>query len=130
MLKKQITYLNEDGEKVSEDFYFNLTKLEIVEINLYDDLEEIARSKSPRRVLPALKRITKAAVGQRIANQFRKNEDYSDWFIASDANSELYMEMFEAEEPEKAIADFIKAIVPSDVSRVEPKDHLQKELSE
>lgn len=34
MYKKTITYLDYNGEEIKEDFYFNLTKAEILEMQL------------------------------------------------------------------------------------------------
>ncbi len=126
MLKKTITYENHEGETVTDDFYFNLTRMETIELNLFDDLVSVAKSEDPKRIVPTLKRIVRYSVGQKIGNQFEKSENYANWFVASDAYSELFVEIFESDEPEKAMSDFIKAVVPKNMDLKKPMDRLEK----
>lgn len=119
MLKKTITYdsfSDVDGQtKDTADFYFNLTKMEIIEINLVDELSAVGKSKDPKRIIPALKRIVRAAVGQRIGDRFVKSEEFADAFIASDAYSELFMEILGSENAEEKMAAFVRGIVPEGI---------------
>lgn len=122
MLKKEITYADFDkpGEKITQTFHFNLTNMEMWEVELQDELESVSKSNDPRRIVPALKRIIKASVGQRVGNKFVKSEEFANEFMASDAYSELLMELFTGAGAEKRTALFIKGIVPEDVKNVVP----------
>lgn len=117
MLKKTITYENLDGETTSEDFYFNLTKAELAEMELsYDGgfgeyLRKIVDAKSGRQIITAFKEIVGKAYGERSEDgkRFLKSEDRTNEFLSSEAWSELFMELIS--EP-KAGADFVNAIIP------------------
>lgn len=115
MLVKTIKYKDYDNKEITGIFHFNLTKMEVIEINLMDDLVEVSQSKDRKRIVPVLKRIARAAVGQKIGDRYVKSEEFADAFIASDAYSELFVEILGAEDPEKKMADFIKGIIPSDL---------------
>lgn len=126
MLKKEITYkryFGDDGDKpVIEDFYFNLTEFEVVEINLMEDLIAVGKSSNPRRIIPTFKRIIKAAVGQKIGDRFVKTEEFTEEFLASEAYSNLFIEILGSGDSEAKMAAFIKGIIPSDLSSVQEFD--------
>lgn len=125
MLKKTITYKEFDEnatEPTTDDFWFNLTKAEVLEINLMDDLIAVGKSKDPKRIIPTFKRIIRYAVGQRIGQQFVKSEEFANAFIASDAYSELFVEILGGDDAEAKMAAFVHAVVPADV--LEPQDRL------
>ena len=115
MLKKTITYKNHDGSDETDDFYFNLTKMEVIEINLMDDLRAVGKSKDPKRIIPTMKRIVRHSVGQKIGDRFVKSEEFADAFIASDAYSELFVEIFGSDNAELKMTEFVKAIIPQDL---------------
>lgn len=122
MLKKQITYkkfFGEDNDKpVTEDFYFNLTEFEVVEINLMEDLVAVGKSSNPRRIIPTFKRIIKAAVGQKIDDRFVKSEEFTEAFLASEAYSNLFIEILGSGDSEAKMAAFVKGLIPADMSAV------------
>ena len=131
MLKKTITYKSFDGEtEETDDFYFNLTKMEVFEINLMEDLAAVGKSKDPKRIIPTLKRIVRHSIGQKIGERFIKTEDFADAFIASEAYSELFMEIFGSDNAEQRMAEFIKGIVPSDVSTEQAPLPIENVVSE
>ena len=118
MLKKEITYIGHDGKKVTEAFYFNLTTFEVAAINLIEDLETVNASSGPGRILPIVQRMIRTAVGKNIAGEFSKPENYGDMFVASDACSELLLELFGGENPEEKAALFIKNVIPQNLVAV------------
>lgn len=125
MLVKTIKYVNPfNNEEEEQSFYFHLTKMEIIEINLLDDLQAVAASTDPKRIIPTLKRIVKAAVGQKIGEKFVKSEEFSDAFVASDAYSEMFMAMLGADDAAEQMAAFVKGLIPVGL---EPQDHLEKQ---
>lgn len=111
MLIKPITYTDLfTGKQKTEDFYFNLTKAEALEINILDDLDKISESNSPAQVLPVFKHIIHYAYGVRLPNgKFTKDADQTADFLASDAYSELFLELIQG--GEDVMAQFISAIV-------------------
>ncbi len=117
MLKQTISYTNMfDTNTETNDFYFNLTEFEVVEINLMEDLASVGKSKDPRRVIPTFKRIVRAAVGQRIGEQFIKTEEFANAFIASNAYSQLFKTILGGENSEEKMTAFVQGIIPADMN--------------
>ena len=125
MLTKEVTFEDFEGKEVTRTFHFNLTKFEVLEINLIDDINEIMAATDMGRLLPAIKRIFHAAVGKRVKNEFVKSEQYSDSFIASDAFSTIMLEMIESDDPAAAAEAFIRGCLPTSV-RLEIAKEAQK----
>lgn len=117
MLKKAITYEGFDGEDVTETFYFNLTKAELVELEvshkqgLEASLRKIIADEDGEQILAELKKIIKKSYGIRSpdGNKFIKTEEAWQEFSSSEAYSALFMEMLEKED---AASSFINGIVP------------------
>lgn len=120
MVKKTITYTDYNGETREEDFYFNLTKPELVELELGEDgglrayLEKIVKSKDARNVLAMFKKIIGLAYGIKSPDgrRFLKSKDISEAFFQSEAYVALYMELLE--NPDVAAA-FIQSMLPEDM---------------
>ena len=61
MLKKTITYVDFDGNKRTEDFYFNLTKAEVAEMEMTTEgglvkkLEKIVAAQDSKRIIEEFK---------------------------------------------------------------------------
>lgn len=100
MLKKTITFENyaEPPQEVSEDFYFNFTKLEVIEMLEVDDLEgtlkKLQSTQNGPEAYELFKKIILSAYGERTAEGgFRKEDDngrpLSRKFEQSPACSEL-----------------------------------------
>lgn len=121
MLKKTITYKDYNGNERTEDFYFNLTKAEITEMQLSTTggLSEMISHLISAQDAPAIIKIFKdlilKAYGIKSADgrRFIKSEEISTEFAQTEAFSQLYMELaFDAD----AAAKFINAIVPQEIS--------------
>lgn len=120
MLKKTIIFDNLDGEKVTEDFYFNITKAEAAEMEISrkggfsDYLAEIAKSDDNEEIVRLFKQILQAAIGKRSENgkRFIKSEEIWLDFYQSDAYSEFLMEFFT--DP-ASMAVFIEGVLPKDM---------------
>lgn len=119
MLKKTITYESFDGdEKYTEDFYFHLSKAELVEIEmshkggLSNSIQNIVDAEDGKTIMEEFKKIILMAYGKKSADgkRFIKNEVYREDFIASNAYSELFMELVTDAE---AAAKFIQAVIPA-----------------
>lgn len=128
MLKKTITYKDLDGNDITEDFYFNLSKAEIAEMELSHAgglstfIERIVEANDGGEIIAAFKNILTTAIGRRSEDgkRFIKSQEIVDEFIQSDAYSVLFMELVTDEEG-VAAAEFIKGVVPADISEAVAK---------
>lgn len=117
MLKKTITYKDYDGKERTEDFYFNLTKAEITEMDIcYDGgiksmLERIIKSNDNRVIVEIFKDVIRKAYGEKSIDgkRFMKSTEITDSFTATEAYSELFMEFLENAD---SAADFFNSIIP------------------
>ena len=117
MLKKPITYTDYDGVERTEDFYFNLTKAELMEWEFAETgglkakLEKIIASKDVPAIAKTFKEIITKAYGVKSddGKRFIKNQEVLDAFTQSEAYSELYMELATNED---AATKFINAVIP------------------
>ena len=122
MLKKTITYTDYDGKTRTEDFYFHLSKTDIVMLETSVDggfqqvLETIAKTNDTNAIIREFKKVIHVSYGEKSADgrQFNKSEEISRAFEATPAYDQLFYEMIT--DTEKAI-EFIKGILPADVSK-------------
>ena len=120
MLKKSITFDDLDGNSITEEFHFNFTKAELAEMKLsYDGgletyLAEISKKENQSEVIPAFKMILRKTVGRRHEDgrQFIKSDALSDYFMQTEAYSELFMELLT--NPGQ-MAKFIEGCMPKDL---------------
>jgi hypothetical protein len=120
MLKKTITYKDLDGNPIVEDFYFNLSKAELAEMELSQHggmekwLTSIIASQDGGKIIAAFKEILRKAYGRRSNDNksFIKTDQAWVEFESSDAYSELFMDLVTDAE---AGVNFIKAVMPSDL---------------
>lgn len=123
MLKKTITYTDFNGEQRTEDFYFNLSKAEIAEMELgtsggmSEMLKRIVAVKDVKQIIEKFKEILMKAYGVKSPDgrRFIKSEELSKEFTETEAYSDLFMEL--ATDGIVA-AEFINAIIPKS-----PQDH-------
>lgn len=122
MLKKTITYTNFNGEEVKGDFYFHLSKAELMEMQLEEEgglterIQKIIDAKSVAEIMKLFKKILLKAYGVKSddGNRFIKSEELSKAFEQTQAYSDLFMEL--VQNPDAA-ADFINGIIPSDLKQ-------------
>lgn len=120
MLKKTITYTDYNGMERKEDFYFNLTKAECVELQLStagglaETIEAIVQTQDMPQIIAIFKELVLKAYGEKSADgkRFVKNQEIRDGFAQTEAYSELFMEL--ATDSKKA-ADFVNGIIPKDL---------------
>lgn len=121
MLKKPITFKDLDGNEITEDFYFNLSKAEIAELELSHEgglseyLMKLSEKKNGGEIIETFKDIIRKSVGRRSEDgrRFEKNEDITNDFMQTDAYSELFVELVT---DSGAALIFIKGIVPADLA--------------
>jgi hypothetical protein len=117
MLKKTITYEDFDGNERTEDFYFNLTKAEITEMNLSATgglqkiIERLIAEQDGKRIIELFKDVILRSYGEKSLDgkRFIKTQEIRDGFEQTQAYSELFMEL--ATNTESATA-FINGVVP------------------
>lgn len=118
MLKKTITYEDFNGETVSEDFFFHLSKAELVELELSHDgglsetLKRIVIAEDSKSIIAEFKNIILTAYGKRSddGRRFIKNQEFRDEFVSTEAYSVLFMELVTDTD---AAIEFINGIVPA-----------------
>ena len=122
MLKKTVTYVDYNGAERTEDFYFNLSKAEVTEMELSVEggfskmLEEIVKSKDNVRIMELFKQMVLKAYGEKSADgkRFVKSKELSEAFSQTEAYSEIFMELAL---DEKAAAAFVNGIMPSNLNK-------------
>jgi hypothetical protein len=120
MLKKTITFKDLDGNDVTEEFYFSLSKAELAEMELgkqggmQQHLLKIIKDSNGAEIIKAFKEIIYQSVGQRSEDgrRFIKSTGISDAFMQTDAYSVLFMELVT---DAQAGATFVNAVMPSDL---------------
>jgi hypothetical protein len=120
MLKKQITYKDFNDNDVTETFYFNLTKAELVELEvefkggMTEMINRIIEANDNKAIVQQFKKIILLAYGVKSddGKRFIKSEDLSREFEQTNAYSELFVELATNSD---AGAEFIIGIVPSDL---------------
>ena len=135
MLKKTITYTDFNGVERSEDFYFNLTKAEIMEMEmgttggLSEMINKIIAAKDVPAIIKLFKELVLKAYGVKSddGKRFIKNDTVRDEFAQTEAYSELFMEL--ATDSDKAAA-FVNGIVPADVAAEAAKQKPELTLTE
>ena len=120
MLKKTINYVDYNGVERKEDFYFNLTKAEVTEMELSVDgglsqmIEQLVNAKDNKQIIALFKEIILKAYGEKSADgrRFIKSKEISEAFSQTEAYSELFVELALNED---AAAKFIKGILPANL---------------
>ena len=122
MLKKTVTYVDYNGVERTEDFYFNLSKAEVTEMELSVEggfskmLEEIVKSNDNARIIELFKEMVLKAYGEKSADgrRFIKSKELSEAFSQTEAYSEIFMELAL---DEKAAAAFVNGIMPANLCK-------------
>lgn len=117
MLKKTITYTDYNDQEQTEDFYFNLSKAELTEMELsvkgglVKMIEEIVAAEDNKEIVAIFKDLIIKSVGvkSKDGRRFIKNEVVVGDFLQTEAYSVLFMELAS---DAKAAADFVNGITP------------------
>lgn len=118
MLKKTITYTDYNQAERTEDFYFNLTKAEVMEMEmstsggLAEMMKKIVAAKDAPAIIKVFKDLILKAYGEKSPDgkRFIKSEEIATAFAQTEAYSQLFMEL--ATDPDKA-AEFVNGIIPA-----------------
>lgn len=132
MLKRPITYEDFNGDTVTEEFYFNLTKSEIIELEvdmeggLSDWLAKIVKTENHKEIVGQFKRIVLLAYGEKSPDgrRFIKTDQMREEFAQTAAYNALFMELATND---NAAAEFITGIMPKDMQG-EVEKSVQEEI--
>lgn len=119
MLKKTITYTDYNGVERTEDFYFNLTKSELLVLEmgttggLTEMVEKIVAAQDVPTIINLFQDIILKAYGEKSADgkRFIKNDEIREAFAQTEAYNILFMEL--ATDAEAASA-FFNGIIPKE----------------
>ena len=134
MLKKTFTYTDYNGNERTEDFYFNLTKAEIMEMEmsttggLAEAIQRIVKAQDQPAIIKIFKDLVLRAYGEKSADgkRFIKSEEITTGFSQTEAYSILFMELATDAD---AASKFVNGIVPADMANEVAKrsaEQLQK----
>lgn len=121
MLEKTITYTDYNGSQRTEKFHFNLTKAEIMEMEmsttggLAEMIQKIVAAQDSPAIIKIFKEMILKAYGEKSPDgkRFIKSEEILTAFAQTEAYSQLFMELATNAD---AAAKFVNGIVPSDMS--------------
>lgn len=124
MLKKTITYVDYDGNQRTEDFYFNLSKAEIAEMEMTTAggldkvINQIIAEQDGKRIIELFKDLILRSYGKKSPDgkRFIKSEELRDEFSQTEAYSDLFMEL--ATDADAAAA-FVNGIIPNNLGTVQ-----------
>lgn len=125
MLKKTITYTDYNGSERTEDFYFNLTKAEVMEMEmsttggLAELITRIVAAQDAPAIIKIFKDLVLKAYGVKSPDgrRFEKERNgvrLCDEFAQTEAYSILFMELATDAD---AAAEFVNGIVPADMAK-------------
>lgn len=117
MLKKTITYVDYNGAERTEDFYFNLSKAEVMEMEmstsggLAEMIKKIVASQDAPAIIKIFKDLILKSYGEKSPDgkRFIKSEEIATSFSQTEAYSQLFMEL--ATNADEA-AKFVNGIIP------------------
>ena len=123
MLKKTITYIDYNGVERTEDFYFNLSKAEVLELEmgttggLTEMINKIVAAQDTPTLIKIFKDLVLRAYGEQSPDgkRFIKSDEIRDAFSQTEAYSNLFMELATDAE---AASKFFNGIIPDNVDKL------------
>ena len=124
MLKKTIKYEDYNGTQREEDFYFNLTKAELMEMEmgttggLAEMIDNVVKAQDAPSIIKIFKDLVLKAYGEKSPDgkRFIKVNDagipLSIGFSQTEAYSQLFMELAT---DAKAASNFVNGIIPANM---------------
>ena len=127
MLKRQITYTDFDDREVTEVFYFNISKPELIDMEVQHEggyvasIQRIIDANDPKRLVEEFKALILQAYGEKSEDgkKFRKSDALREEFAHHAAYQELWMELAT---DEKAASEFVLGVLPSDLAAGRDED--------
>lgn len=121
MLKKTIKYTDYDGNEREEDFYFNLNKAEVTEMELSKQgglseyIKRIVAAQDAPSLVELFKELICKSYGEKSLDgkRFVKSKELTEEFTQTEAYAELFVELASnAEEANK----FVNGIMPKNMN--------------
>ncbi len=117
MIKWPITYTDYNGETQTEDFYFNLNKAEVMELNLNANgayaeyLQRIVDQRDGAKIAQEYRKLILNSYGEKSPDgkRFINSPELTEAFSQTEAYSELYIQLATEE---GAAAKFIEGVLP------------------
>lgn len=117
MIKKTYTYTDYNDIERTEDFYFNLSEGELLELEMgttggYTSMiKKIISANDTATLMKTFKELILMAYGVKSddGRRFIKNDEVREAFIQTEAYSMLYMELMT---DEKKASEFIEGVIP------------------
>lgn len=124
MLKKTITFIDYNGVERTEDYLFNLTKAEIMEMEMStvggftEKIDRIIKAQDVPSLIKEFKDLILKSYGVKSEDgkYFKKSQELSERFSQTEAYSILFMELAT---DAKAAADFVNGIIPVDLENTQ-----------
>ena len=124
MLKKTITYTDYNGSERTEDFYFNLSKAEVMEMEMSTSgglagmIQRVVAAQDAPAIIKIFKDLILKAYGVKSPDgkRFIKSEELATEFSQTEAYSILFMELSTDAD---AASEFVTGIVPVDKDQIE-----------
>lgn len=121
MFKKKITYTDYNGQERTEDFYFNLSRSELIMLESTTPggyaamLQRIIDSKDQRQLMNEFTNLIKMSYGVKSddGKHFIKNDEVVNDFLNSAAFDQMFLEFFT---DDNAASDFANGVLPSNVN--------------
>lgn len=120
MLKKTIVYTDFNGQETEEEFFFHLSKAELVELEMsheggfVESMQKIVEAEDNKAIIAEFKKIILQSYGKKSMDgkRFIKNQTLRDEFESSEAYSTLFMELVTDTD---AAIEFMNGIIPGDL---------------
>ncbi len=133
MLKKTITYVDYNDQKRTEDYWFHLTKSELIELDASNEgglettIRKIIKETDTKRIVELVKDLVLKSYGEKSADgkRFVKSKEAAEAFMQTEAYSQLFVDLISDADQMTA---FFKGIIPQDVR--EQADKMAKENPE
>lgn len=120
MIKQTITYMDYNGNERTEEYWFNLSKAELLRLETTTKggfqkmLENAVASEDNYRIIEVFEDLIKHSIGMKTLDgkYFKKSKEFTEDFVQSEAYSTLLFDLLQ--DAEKANA-FIRGIMPNDL---------------
>ncbi len=120
MLKREIAYEDFNGNQVTDIFYFNISKTELIELEVeYEEgfgamIQKVIDTKDRKTLIKQFKEIILLAYGQKSEDgkRFIKSDQLREEFSQTAAFNTLFIEFAT---DDKAAAIFLKSVLPRDM---------------
>lgn len=129
MLKKSVTYTDYNGVERTEDFYFNLSKAELMEMELSttgglaEMIQKIVAAQDGPAIIKLFKELVLKAYGEKSPDgkRFIKSPEIAEAFSQTEAYSDIFMELATDAD---AAAKFVNGILPADMAKEAAKQNM------